>query len=326
MYRRVGLGLVGVAAVIVAGTVGYLLLGFSLLDALYQTVTTITTVGFREIMPFSTGAKVFTICLILTGVGTVLYTFSVALETLIDGHIRDLFGRRRMERRIRDMKDHVIVCGWGRVGSAIARYVANAGHNVVVVDRDPERIADIPYSYVQGDVTDDGVLRDAGIQRARALIAALDTDAANLYVTLSGRTMRSDLFIIARASDDASMGKLERAGANRVVNPQHIGGARMAALALQPHVAEFLDVVMHESDLEFRLEEIEVPEDSPLAGQTLREAHIRDNTGALVLAVRSQDGNFNTNPVPETQILPGHILIAIGTEDQLSGLAKMARA
>jgi len=150
MYRRVTFGLVALALVMMAGTVGYILLGFSFLDALYQTVTTITTVGFREIQPLSTVGKLFTICLILVGVGTALYTFSMALETLIDGHIRDLFGRRRMERHIRDMKDHVIICGWGRVGRSIARYVTNAGHEVVVIDRNPERIAEIPTRTCRG--------------------------------------------------------------------------------------------------------------------------------------------------------------------------------
>ena len=326
LWRRVVLGLLMLAVVVVLGTAGYVLLGFSLLDALYQTVTTITTVGFREVEPLSAAGKVFTMGLILSGVGTALYTFTVALETLIDGHIRDLFGRRRMHREIQRMKDHVIVCGWGRVGQAIARYLAHAGEPLVVVDRDAERLPEIPHPYVMGDVTEDDVLRSAGIERARVLVAALDTDAANLYTTLSGRSMRPDLFIIARAHTDSSESKLERAGANRVVNPQRIGGARMAALAMQPHVAEFLDVVMHDGDLEFRLEEIEVPEGSELAGRSLRQAQIRDRTGALVLALRSSEGTFTTNPTPETEMAPGQILIAIGTEEQLDALEEVARA
>ena len=326
LYRRVLLGLLILLVVMTIGTVGYVVLGFSLLDAVYQTVTTISTVGFREVEPLSTTGKVFTIGLILSGVGTALYTFTVALETLIDGHLRDLFGRRRMHRQIANMTDHVIVCGWGRVGQSIARYLANASQPLVVIDRDPERIPEIPYPYVQGDVTEDDTMRAAGIERARTLVAALDTDAANLYATLSGRTLRPDLFIIARAHTDSSEPKLERAGANRVVNPQRIGGARMAALALQPHVAEFLDVVMHDGDLEFRLEEIELPEESPLVGRSLREAHIRDRTGALVLALRGDDGTFTTNPSPETEMAPGQILIAIGTAEQLCSLEEVARS
>ncbi len=321
-FRRVWLGLASLGAVVVAGTVGYMALGFPLLDAVYQTVTTVTTVGFRELHPLSATGMVFTIGLILVGTGTALYTLSVAIEALVEGQIRELLGRRRMDRQIAKLEDHVIICGWGRVGRAISRYVTNSGQSVVVVDRDPDRIASVPYPSVTGDVTDDTVLLRAGIERARVLVAALETDADNLYVTLSGRSLRPDLFIIARARTEFSEPKLERAGANRVVNPQRIGGERMAAFALQPHVAEFLDVVMHDGSLEFRLEEVPVPAGSPLAGATLRDAHVRDRTGAMVLALREEDGSFTTNPPPETVICPGNILIAIGTSAQLAALVE----
>ena len=325
-FRRVRLGVGALALVLVAGTGGYVALGFPLLDAAYQTVTTVSTVGFRELHPLSPVGQVFTIGLILTGTGTALYTFGVLVEALLEGHLGDLYGRRRMERQIAKMDGHVVLCGWGRVGRAFARYVANAGHEVVVVERDPQRAASVPHPTVCGDVTDDAVLRDAGIDRARVLVAALDTDADNLYATLSARSMRPDLFIIARARTESSEPKLERAGANRVVNPQRIGGDRMAALALQPHVAEFLDVVMHDGSLEFRLEEVVVPAGSPLAGRSLRDAHVRDRTGALVLAVRDAHGPFVTNPPPETLLRAGQILIAIGTSEQLAVLAKAVAA
>ncbi|MDP9071949.1 MAG: potassium channel protein [Actinomycetota bacterium] len=319
-FRRVWLGLAALVMTLVAGTGGYVALGFGLLDAVYQTVITVTTVGFREVRALSDAGKVFTIGLVLVGTGTALYTLSVLIEALVEGQIREMLGRRRMDRQIARLEDHVIICGWGRVGRAISRYVTNSGQKVVVVDRDPERIATVPYPSVQGDVTDDTVLLRAGIERARVLVAALETDADNLFVAVSGRSLRPDLFIIARARTESSEPKLARAGANRVVNPQRIGGERMAAFALQPHVAEFLDVVMHDGSLEFRLEEVEVPAGSTLAGATLREAHVRDRTGALVLALREADGTFTTNPSPETVICPGNILIAIGTSAQLEAL------
>ena len=323
-FRRVRLGVGALALVVVAGTVGYVLFGFPLLDALYQTVTTVTTVGFREVRSFDARLKAFTIALILVGVGTALYTFGVLLEALVEGQLRDMFGRRRMDREIAKMSGHVIVCGWGRVGHSIASFVQASGHDVVVVDRDPERYEQVPYPRVLGDVTDDATLLSAGIERARVLVGALNTDADNLYMTLSGRALRPDLFIIARARTDSSEAKLLRAGADRIVNPQRIGGQRMAAFALQPHVAEFLDVVMHDGSLEFRLEEVAVPDGSPLAGSSIRDAHIRDRTGALVLALRDGDGVFTTNPPPETVIEPGQILIAIGTLSQLNALAAAA--
>jgi voltage-gated potassium channel len=248
-----------------------------------------------------------------------LYAFSVVLEAIIEGHLGDLFGRRRMEKRIAGMEGHVIVCGWGRVGRAIAENLG-PDQDMVVVDNNPDRLAVVSIPTVVGDATDDAVLERAGIQRCRALVAAVTSDADNLYLTLTGRTLRPDLFIVARARIASSEDKLLRAGANRVVNPQAIGGARMAAFVLQPHVTEFLDVVMHGGDIEYRLEEVELPTGSPIAGQTLRDAHVRDRTGALVLAMRGAHGGFTTNPPPESVMEAGHILIAIGTSAQLAAL------
>ena len=229
-----------------------------------------------------------------------------------------------MERDIARMSGHTIVCGWGRVGQAVAVYLAGQGAQVVVVDIDPQRVEDLAYPALTGDVTDDEVLRKAGIMRARALVAAINTDAENVYVTLSARSLRPDLIIIARARTEASEPKLMRAGATRVVNPQRIGGQRIAAAALQPNVVEFLDVVMHEGSLEFRLEEVPVRAGSRLAGLTLQEANVGETTGTLVLAVRGCDGTFLTNPPMRTPIEAGYILIAIGTQQQLSALRDAA--
>jgi voltage-gated potassium channel len=321
--RRLMFALAALASVMVAGTVGYLVLGFGLLDALYQTVTTVTTVGFREVQPLTAAGKVFTIALIVVGVGTALYTLGVIIETLLEGQLPEVFGRRRMERKITGMTEHVVVCGWGRVGRAIARDLVAMGARPVVVDNDPIRVENVQYPAVLGDATDDDVLDRAGVRRARALVAALDTDAGNLFVTLSARALRPELFIVARVRLEENEGKLRRAGANRVVNPQSIGGARIAAFVLQPYVTEFVDVVMHDRGIEFRLEEIPVPEGSPIEGCSIREAHIRDRTGALVLALRDQNGTFTTNPPPETLINADQIIIAIGTPGDLEKLQRL---
>lgn len=319
--RRLRPAAVAFVAVVAIGTAGYSALGFAPLDALYQTVITVTTVGFREVHPLSKIGQVFTIALILAGVGTALYTFGAVFETLAEGHLRAARRRKQMDRRIAALRGHVIVCGWGRVGKAIAREVATDGRSVVVVDQDEDRLAGIPHFHVVGDATSDDILLEAGLGSAHALIAAIDTDAENLYVTLSGRSLRPDLFIIARARDESSEEKLIRAGADRVVNPQAIGGARMAAFASQPHVSEFLDVVMHDGGFEFRLAEITVAQGSPLAGKTLLDAAIRERTGALVLALRKPDGRFVTRPTADVLIEPGHVLIVIGTASELRDLA-----
>lgn len=319
-WRRVRLGVALLVGVTAIGTVGYSILGLGLLDALYQTVTTISTVGFRELVEPTDGFKWFTIVLVLGGVGTALYTLTVLLETVVEGRLTDRIGRRRMDRKMAEMTGHIVICGWGRVGRSIAGFVSGAGGEVIVVERDPVRAEAIGYPFVLGDATEDETLEKAGIDRAATLIAALNTDADNLFVTLSGRFRRPELFIVARARVEGSEPKLLQAGANRVVNPQQIGGARMGALATQPNVAEFLDVVMHDGSLEFRLAEVPVAEGSALDGPTLREAHIRDQTGALVLAIRHGDGGFNTNPSPETALIGGTVLIAVGTKPQLDEL------
>jgi voltage-gated potassium channel len=322
--RRARLGLAALGLVTAAGTIGYLVLGFTPMNALYQTVTTITTVGFGEVEPMSSVERLFTIIVIVGGVGTAAYILSSLVEGVVDGELHELLGRRRVERRISHWSGHVIICGYGRVGRAIAELVRTQGTNVVVVDRDPERLAGLPVATLDGDATDEELLRTAGIGRARVLVAALTTDADNLFLTVTARAMRPDLFIVARVRQEASEGKLASAGADRVVNPQRLGGQRMAAFVLQPHVAEFLDVVMHDGTLEFRLEEVRVSGASRLGGSSLREAHIRDRTGALILAVRDDYGTFTTNPAPETVIEPGHVLIAIGTAAQLEALADAA--
>ncbi|WP_328602268.1 potassium channel family protein [Nocardia terrae] len=322
--RRLSRVVLAFALVVLAGTVGYVMLGFGVLDALYQTVTTITTVGFREVHPLSATGQVFTMVLILVGAGTVFYLFGVLLEALIEGHLRHHLERRRMNRRIEQMRGHVIVCGWGRVGRSTAQYLHGLGKTIVVIDRDPERLRDIEFPNILGDVTDDSVLEAAGIEHAQALIAALDGDADNVYVTLSARALRADLVIIARARTEGSKSKLLRAGANRAVNPQLIGGRRMAAFALQPNVAEFLDVVMHEDTLEYRIEEIRLGPGSPLIGRSLSDIALRPATGALILAIRTQTGQFVANPTDDTQLHATMILIVLGTPTQLDAVRTLA--
>ena len=319
---RVALGMV--AAVTVFGTVGYLAFGFTLLDAIYQTVTTITTVGFRELTDFGTGLKIFTIVLIVVGVSTVLYSFTLVVQSVVEGQLREFVGRRRMDKKISQLNGHTIVCGWGRVGQAVAHDLDLAGHRVVVIDQSSDRVADLEFPTIVGDATRDDTLRAAGIERAQALIAALDSDADNLFVTLSGRDLVPELFIVARAREDESIPKLEHAGADRVVNPQELGAARMASFVASPNVAEFIDVVMHDRSLEFRMREFEIPADSAIAGKTLRQANLREESGALVLALRAPDGSFATNPTGDTRLEPGHIIIAVGTDDDFTRLTSFA--
>jgi len=321
---RVAFAMMG--AVTVFGTVGYWLFGLSLLDALYQTVTTITTVGFDELKEFGNGEKIFTIILIVVGVSTVLYSFTLVVQLVVEGQLKELRGRRRMTRQINKMSGHTIVCGWGRVGAAVAHDLELEGHEVVVIDASADRVADLEFPVIVGDATRDETLRAAGIERASALIAALDGDAANLFVTLSGRDLVPDLFIVARARADESIPKLQHAGANRVVNPQELGAARMASFVSSPNVAEFIDVVMHDRSIEFRMREFSITTSSQIAGKTLRAANLREASGALVLALRAPGDKFITNPTGDHRLEPGHVIVAVGTDDDLRRLDKLMTA
>ncbi len=324
---RLRLAVAMVLTVFVVGTIGYAAFGLSVLDAMYMTITTITTVGFREIIgPDVTNAeKLFTMAIIVTGVSTVLYTFTLGVQVVVEGQLREFVGRRRMDKQIADMRGHVIVCGWGRVGKAVAGDLLAAGRPVVVIDVNEERIRSIDVPTVVGDATLDATLRAAGIEHATSLVAALEGDAENLFVTLSSKAINPGLFIVARARQEESVDKLSRAGADRVVNPQELGAARMASFVVQPNVAEFVDVVMHERSMDFRMQEVDIPDDSPLAGQSLREANLREQAGVLVLALRGDDGVFTTNPAPDTVLHPHNVVIAVGTTDALDRLVKVVQ-
>jgi voltage-gated potassium channel len=322
-WRRVRLGLLAITGVLVIGTVGYWIQGLGVVDAAYQTVTTVTTVGFRELGEVDRDYQLFTIVLILTGVGTVLYTFTMLLETIVDGQLSMRYWRRRMQRDIDQMSGHVVIAGWGRLGKTIATELARHDRDLVVIDRD-EKIRTSPHPFVEGDATDDEVLRAAGMERAATLIAALDADTANVYLTLSARATCPTLYIIARARDESADAKLRQAGADRVVNPQHIGGVRIASMTLQPHVLEFVDVAFHDAGVEFRLEELAVPEGSTLDGKSLAASRLRDRTGVMVLAMRQPGGEFLPNPSSDSVIHAGQVLIVIGTPEQLTALESLA--
>lgn len=316
-----------VLTVFAVGTIGYTLLGLELIDAVYMTIITITTVGYREIVgddPTSV-EKVFTMGIIVTGVSTVLYTFTLGVQVVVEGQLREFVGRRRMDKQIGSMHGHTIVCGLGRVGRAVVDDLEKAGKQVVVIDIDDDRVRTRTSPTVVGDATLDTTLCAAGIERAAALVAALEGDAENLFVTLSSRAIRDDLFIVARARQEESVAKLERAGADRVVNPQELGAARMASFVARPHVAEFVDVVMHERSLEFRMQEIAIDERSPLDGVSVRDADLRQRAGVLVLAIRRPDGGFAVNPDPDTLIEAGQVIIAVGTDHDLSRFEAVAR-
>lgn len=323
--RRIKIALTGLVAVIGLGVVGYMLLGLTFLEALYQTVFTVATVGYTEVYERTPAAEIFTIVLILLGVGVVLYNLGVIVEGFTEGHIREYIGRRRMDRTIAGMSGHVIVCGFGRVGRAAVGHLLDTDHLAVAIDHDPERLRGLEVPHVLGEASDDDVLKAAGIERARALICALDTDADTVYATLTARALRPDLVIISRARTVDSKDKIVRAGATRAVNPQLIGGRRMASFALHADVAEFLDGVMHNDAVDHEFEQVRVPAESAFAGKKLSEIEMFRDMSVPVLAIRRpHKGTFVTNPPRSTVIEAGSTLILLASSEQIAAVHRAA--
>lgn len=326
MYDRLVRSLVLVGLVLVLGTVGYSLIeGWSLLDAVYMTVITVATVGFQEVHELGPGGRVFTIVLVLTGTSAILFSVGTFVDFLVEGHLRGILEGRRMHKQVEALTGHHIVAGIGRVGSEVARALAERGEPFIIVESDESAIeaaSDEGWLFVHGDASQEDTLREAGIARAKSLVTALDTDADNLFVTLTGRTLNPSLFIVARSSHASSEEKLMRAGADRVITPNVIGGRRMASMVVSPVISDYLDLVTHGGEIEFRLEEVVVGDNAPYAGLSLSQARVRDVIGVLVLAIREKTGPVNTNPSSDTVMHPGDRLIVLGTESQLKDMVQ----
>lgn len=323
--KRLRRGFIILASIIVTGTVGYSLIeGWTPLDAVYMTIITIATVGYGEVHPLSTAGRIFSIFLIIGGVSGALFVFSVFVEHLVEGKIGANRRRRQMEKRIASLKDHFILCGYGRVGEEIARTFSDEGVPFVVIDSRPENIAmadEQGYLSLLGDATGDKILIEAGIERAYSLVAAVGSDVENTYIVLSARGLRPELFIEARAGDREAEVKLKRAGADRVVSPNSIGARRMALLALRPGIIEFIDTVSFRRGLEIQLENMIVPEKSSIIGHTVEQ--IRHNSKANILAINRKSGKIIPNPADEETIEYGDRLIIMGTPRQLAGLESL---
>lgn len=313
--------------VCIVGILGFILIDkYSFLEAIYMVVVTLTTVGFRPVKEMSNAGMIFDMTFVLVGIVLVIVVIGRALEFIVSGEFVNVRRKRRMEKIIERIKDHYIICGFGRVGHQIAKDFDNGGVPYVVIDSKPETQHELEgkVPYLIGDITSDEVLEQAGIMRAKGLIACADSDTSNVYVTLSARTMNLNLFIISRAADIATETKLKKAGANRVISPYFIAGNRMASLAVRPIAVEFLDTVMKSENVELELEEYLINDGSRIVGKTLEELEIKQKTGAMILAVKQSSGKFNLQPGAKTTINNGDVMVALGTSEQLEKLREMA--
>lgn len=309
------------------GIFGYSVIeNWALLDSVYMVIITLFTVGFQEVQPLSSEGKIFTIFLILTGVGASIYVAGQIIEIIVEGQILGIRRRKKMENTIRNLKDHFIICGFGRVGHQVGKEFDNANIKYVVIDNNHEHTELNEYQnilHIIGDATSDEKLLEAGIKNARGLIASSDSDVANVYITLSARELNKELLIVARASEVDTEGKLKIAGANRVLSPSFISGKRMANWATRPVASDFLEIVSHNDNRQFNLQEVPIPDNSSFIGKTLIEAKIKELSEITILAIANKNGKFNLQPSSDTIINPGDTLVAIGTKDQVEKLNGM---
>lgn len=326
LNRRLQSVLILFCGLLVFGTLGYRWIEqWSWHDALFMTVTTISTVGYGEVRPLSPIGEVFTMLLILSGVGVVAYAFTNIADYVVAGELNGLLRRQRMVRTMHKLHQHYVICGFGRVGQEVVAGLRANHYAVVVIDANADYANELEQKgipYIIGDAAEDYILEQAGIERARGLCSCLPDDAKNVFVVLSARTLSPDLTIISRCNGQENERKLRIAGANQVINPYLITGHRMTAQVIHPSVIEFLDVVMRRGELELRIEEIKIGPASQLRGQSLADARIRSETGVNVLAIRRANGELLTDLGEELVLEPNDALICLGTEPQLANLAQ----
>ena len=327
MWRHFFVPLFTLLLVSIIGIIGFMWFNrSSFLEAFYMVVVTLTTVGYRQDEGLSTAGILFDSFFVLVSIILLVVVIGRALEFIISGEFVKIRRLRRMEKKIEWMKDHYIICGFGRVGHQVAKDFEASKIPYVVIDIKEETADELEgtgTSYIIGDVTAENLLENAGAARARGLVACNDSDVANVFVTLSARAVNKDLYIVARASTPATEEKMKMAGANRVISPYFIAGHRLAAMATKPVVSDFLDTVMHGEHLEFSLREISLPENSALMDKTLAETEIRQRSGATILAIRRADGGFDLQPLAGTKFSQGDVAVAIGTHEKLDLLDKM---
>lgn len=322
--RGAALALLLFAAVAATGTAGYVLIeGWSVWDALYMTIISVTTVGYREVREMSVYGQAWTMVVLLGGVSTLFYTASLIMAEVVEGEFYQRLERRRYNRMLDQLTNHFIICGYGRIGKVIAEEFRRQDVPYVVVDRDADRVhAAIAEGgmAVEADASNEEVLKRVGIGRARGLIAAVGTEAENVYTVLSARVLNPEVYIIARIESPETESKLKRAGANRVLSPYTLGGVQMAATALRPAVVDFMQLATSSERLELAAEQIEVGGGSLFVGKSIKDASLRQDFGVIVVAIKRKAGHMEFNPSPEAVLHEGDQLVVLGSTDQLKHL------
>ncbi|MBP7864746.1 MAG: potassium channel protein [Acidobacteria bacterium] len=312
-------------AIVVVGTGGFrILMGWSLVDSLYMTLTTLTTIGFGEIHPMGVKGRVFTIGLLLVGVGTALYVLTLGAQVLVEGHVRNLFRRRKMERAVSRLENHVIICGYGRMGRIVGEELRARGVPFVVIEGVPElarKIQDDDLLVIEGDATRDETLRQAGVERARAIACVVDSDAKNLYITLSARVLNRKIFILSRCAEESAEEKLRRAGADKVIFPYRAGARQIANTIIHPNVTEFMEMISQRGSIQLEMREFTLPAGSFLDGVPLRKSKLRETYNLMVVGIRRSGGeSMLFNPATDLTLEAGNILMILGKPENADRL------
>ncbi len=325
--KKVKFSLATLAILIGGGTLGYAAIeDWGVFEALYMTIITLATVGYGEVHRLSHQGQIFTIILIVFGVGTIAYTIGSMIQFMVEGQLQQLLGRKKVQKKISRLQGHHIICGYGRIGRLISREFASKPLPFIVVENDPERcqrLEDDGHLFIQGDATQDEVLERAGIHQAKGLVTAVTSDAANVFIILTARGMNPKLFIMARASEEGAEVKLMRAGANKVVSPYTIGASRMAQAILRPSVVDFIDIATGWKNIELQMEEIPVAPESRLVGKALSQSGLRKELKLIIVGIK-HDEQMIFNPDANTIIAAGHILIALGESPDIKKLELIA--
>ena len=314
-----------VLTVLAVGTIGYVLIeGWSLLDALFMTIITMTTIGYGEVRVLSPMGRIFTIGLIVIGVIIASYAITTIVELFTSQNFLEQIRQGRRQRELEKITKHCIICGYGRLGRTLAKELRVRGKPLIVIDSNAE-VSDVcehaGFAAITGNAADEDILRQAGIERATSLVAAANSDAENVFIVLSAKSLNPNLTIISRCNSEHSISKLERAGVDTVISPHAIAGRRIAQMLTRPHVMSFLDGALEFGGRQIRLEEFIISPNSPLAGQTLREARLT----VSVLAMSHPDQFLLTHPTADTHLLPGAAIIVMGEEEEVSRLAELVR-
>jgi voltage-gated potassium channel len=311
--------------IIALGTCGYYFVEhMPLFEAFYMTIITISTVGFAEDIPLSHAGRAITVIIIILGISVGAYTIGVLVKALVEGELVQIFGRRKVQKQVSELKNHFIICGFGRIGRIVCNELDADQIDFVVIEQEPsviEQIETRKYLYLEMDATTEEALMKAGIMEAKGIVTAVNSDANNVFITMTAKSLRSDVFVLARASEEKNEAKLFRAGATRVVSPYLIGGRRIAQMLKKPTVVDFIDIAMMGSHLGLMMEEAKIGDNSSLVGKSLVDSYLRRDYGAIIVAIKKQSGDMVFNPTPSEKLEAGDVIVVIGKKEDLKRMS-----